>query len=239
MNVIKLIGFNLCLSMALSPFNASAVVVNGGFETSLSSWSSTGDVMTEDGFYSGSGPTEGSSQAILTTMSDWGDFTPGLSFNDAVDTASMESFLGLSVGTLGSYDAYEGSAIMQTFTASAGEILSFDWNFLTDDGGNSGDTAFVIVDGIFTTLADASTSLLSSASGFFLEETGYNTFSFDIAESGSHTIAFGVFDTIDGSGASGLLVDNVNLVSVSVPEPSTLALMLLGGFGLLLTQKRC
>jgi hypothetical protein len=35
---------------------------------------------------------------------------------------------------LGNGDATSGSAIRQAFLAEAGDILTFDWNFLTDEG---------------------------------------------------------------------------------------------------------
>lgn len=205
------------LLLVLLPFTASGAIVNGGFETGdLANWSGIGDTLADDGFYGGS-PSDGQYHALMTTLSDPGDFTPGLSFIDAVPAADLESFLGLSAGALSGRGAVEGSAIQQSFVANAGDILSFDWNFLTDDAG-SGDSAFFLIDGMLTPLADAnSLSLGPTSSGFFLDETGYSLFTYVLTTSGPNTLAFGVVDADVGFGASGLAIDKVALTVIPLP----------------------
>jgi len=217
----------------LLPQPLLAAVINGGFAGDFTGWSGTGDVLLDDGTLGGSGPTEGTYQALLTTA---GTLTDGFNLNfddplkDAVVVGNMETFLGLS-GALSGFGAVEGSAIRQSFTANAGEVLSFNWNFLTDDAGLSDDFAFVLIDGSLTTLSDANSLLLGPSGGFFLDETGYYTSSHTFGTSGAHTLAFGVVDAPDNIGASGLLVDNISLTAV--PIPGTLLLMGSGLAGLI------
>ena len=218
-----------------------AAVINGGFAVDFTGWQSAGDVLLDDGAVGGSGPTEGAYQALLSTAS---TLTDGFNLNfddpfmDAVSAADLETFLGLS-GALSSLGAVEGSAILQSFTANAGEVLSFDWNFLTDDAGLSTDFAFVLIDGSLTSLADVNSLLLGAGGGFFLDETGYFSFSHTFGTSGSHSLAFGVVDAPDDIGASGLLVDNVSLAAAtSVPEPATLLLLGAGLAGIGIIRRR-
>ena len=176
--------------------------LNGSFETgSFSSWLTIGDTSIETtGF--GSNPTEGTYQALLTN--DGGSVT---------DT-DLETFLGLTLGSLdglGNGDATQGTAIKQTVTVSAGTQLSFDWNFLTNEGTPSStynDFTFVsIVSDTLDTLADTNSSFVSSATSFN-EETGFSNFSYTFSTAGTYTIGVGVVDVQDTSVSSALLVDN-------------------------------
>ena len=142
----------------LAPSIAGAQIINGGFETGslIQGWSSFGDALVDTRLLGGSIPTEGAYQALLTTLTLSADFTPGLSFSDAVSASALEGFLGLGSGSLSGNGAVEGSAILQVFNANAGDTISFDWNFLTDEPEAPGDFAFVVIDQTITVLADAS-----------------------------------------------------------------------------------
>ena len=236
MKFIKQLGGIILVSyLMLIPVSTNAAIVNGGFESGLTAWSSAGDALVDDGFFGGSFPTEGALQALVTTLSEAGDFTPGLSFDDAVPVADLEAFLGLS-GELIGLDATEGSAIMQSFTGNAGDTLAFDWNFLTDDAGLSGDFAFVLIDGSLSMLADANSFLLGASSGFFLDETGYQSLAHTFGSTGLHTLAFGVVDAPDEIGASGLLIDNITLTPI--PLPASLLLFVSGLMGLFVSLRK-
>ncbi|GGA04414.1 hypothetical protein [Okeania sp. KiyG1] len=99
-------------------------IVNGSFEEGFTGWSTIGDTSIEDISF-GTPPSDGNFNALITN-----------GFG-AVSDFAIESFLGLTPGTLDSsldiIDATEGSAIKQTFFAKAGDILTFDFNFLTDE----------------------------------------------------------------------------------------------------------
>jgi len=46
------------------------------------------------------------------------------------NASNLQSFLSLSSNQLSNLFVTEGSAIKQTITANAGDVLSFYWNFL-------------------------------------------------------------------------------------------------------------
>jgi hypothetical protein len=206
----------------------SAAIINGGFENNFNNWTTTGNVSLETSSF-GSGTTEGSFQALLTTdnPASYVGFAGGL-----------EDFLGLSLGDLdpdpGNFvAATKGSAIQQAFTANTGDILSFDWNFLTDDF--FPDYAFVVLNGL-STLADTSAAT-NLSNTVFSNETGFQTFTYTFASAGSYTLGIGIVDVVDTEGVSALLIDNVKLVSTQppakTPEPaSLLGLLVLGSFGI-------
>lgn len=117
-----------------------AQVTNGSFEDgggSFSGWSTSGNATIQTGAL-GSGPTHGTFDALLATATDGtGGVPPGLGSSGA----DLETFLGLSAGTLaglGNGTPLLGSAVRQSFSVQAGERLSFDWDFLTNQTYNDG-----------------------------------------------------------------------------------------------------
>lgn len=137
-----------------------------------------------------------------------------------VSDAALETFLGQTPGTidgLGNGNATEGSAIKQTFSASAGQTVTLNWNFLTNEFTPStlyNDFAFVSVRplGGTSTLADTNSSFSTiGGSTGFNNQTGYNTFSYEIPTTGTYTLGLGVVDVGDRIVNSSLLVDNVNV----------------------------
>ncbi|MGK7921255.1 MAG: trypsin-like serine protease [Trichodesmium sp.] len=216
-------------------------IQNGSFEEGLSGWSIIGAAGEPTDF--GTPPSDGASDAFI--------------FNDLIPVSGyeIEDFLELAQGSLeekfGRFPA-EGSAIKQTFTANAGDILTFDFNFLTDelaaeDLGEEmfNDFSFVSLSGADTyldLLADTSSDFVPSNT-FFFDETGYQSFSYEIAKTGTYTLGFGVADAEDFAGLSGLLVDNVTLTAsvTSTPEPVTTIGLLataVGGFSLLKRKRK-
>lgn len=152
--------------------------------------------------------------AIATTL--------GLSipvFAQSVADAELEAFLDLAPGTLdglGNGDATVGSALKQTFSGVEGQTLTFDWNFLTNE--STPDDTFN--DFSFISLSPSGTSTLADTrSRFpllgnnvsFNDETGFNTFSLLLPETGTYTLGLGVVDVADQIVDSALLIDNVNL----------------------------
>jgi hypothetical protein len=207
--------------------NIASALTNGGFESGMTGWSTIGVASIETAAY-GAGPTEGSYQALVTS----GD--------GSVSDSTIETFLGLAAGTLDSLiagDANEGSAIRQTITAGAGDILTFNWNFLTDEveeGDDVPDFAFVsIVSNFSEILADAVSSTFVPSNTPFYDETGFSTFQYTFPTSGTFTLGFGVMDEDDEVVDSGLLLDNVTII----PEPATICLLGLGVLSLLRKKK--
>lgn len=195
-------------------------LVNGGFESSdFTGWTTIGEVTIEDSGV-GSAPTEGTAQALL--------LTGGAVFYDSI----IEEFLGLALGSLDNFingDATQGSAIRQTFQAEAGDILTIDWNLLTNEEVPPilNDFSFVSITPLLepddTTsetidinlLTDAISPLLVPSSTTFIEESGFQTSAFVIQESGTYTLGLGVAHLLDETLDSALLIDDVTLISYS------------------------
>jgi hypothetical protein len=230
------------LSFNTIPFpepSTNATLINGGFETGdFTGWTTLGETSIETSAF-GSGPTQGTSQASLSTA--------GAVFAGSI----IEEFLGLEIGSLTNFGipldpfrlpngdpfpggiATQGSAIRQTFTAEAGDILTFDWNFLTNEPAlfpALNDFSFVSI----SSLSALASTTFPPAAPFsmtqFFQETGFQPFSFTIPTTGTYTLGIGVTDWRDSTIDSGLLVDNVNLTPV--PEPtSALSVLAFGALG--------
>jgi large exoprotein involved in heme utilization and adhesion len=186
-----------------------------GFESGdFTTWAVKGDRSIETSAF-GSNPPEGTQQALLTNaFSD--NFFP-------IPSAELEAFLGLAPGSLEGLNngtPTEGSAMKTTFTAQAGDVITLDWQFLT----NENTPAPVYNDFAFVTLIQTSELADTgfpddTGSGFagsptpFVSQTGLQTFTATIPASGTYTLGIGVVDVADINDdfRSGVLVDRVSL----------------------------
>lgn len=199
-----------------------AEIVNGGFESGVfSPWLTIGDANVQDALYSP--PSEGDYQALMTA-----DF--------AATAGDVELFLDLFPGSLqdlipgGVPSIGTGSAISIDIIASAGDVLKFDWNFLTNEAvapnATAPDFSFWSLSneqGAVVLATPFSPSFFSSSTSFSFE-TGYSTSSYTILNDGTYRLGFGVMNAGDDGGNSGLLIDNVTLAS-AVPEPASITLI--------------
>lgn len=89
-------------------------------------------------------------------------------------------------------------------------------------------------------LADTFFTPYVSSSSTFNSETGYQTTTFMLTQSGTFTLGFGVMDVDDEIVLSGLLIDNVQLTSSAspIPEPSSLVVFGLAAFGLVYFRRQ-
>jgi hypothetical protein len=228
----SLLSLSMVLGLSILPAKiAQSAVLNGSFETgNFSNWdtTATGQTTVEDlGF--GVTPTQGDYQAVLQTCfydANSQACDDGQSLSDA---NTLESFLGLSTDYLSNLGVTEGSAIKQSITVNNGDILTFDWNFLTDEDSantNYNDFAFFTVNNTLISLANIeSTFNIVPSFSHLAKETGYQPFSYTFTSAGTYTLGFGVVD-VDREGGgdtsvnSALLVDNVNVEPI--PEPFTI-----------------
>jgi len=203
---------SLIVTSVFCPSPSHAAIVNGEFDTGdFSGWSAIGNTSIQTSSYA-SDPTEGTYQALVSTV------------GDTAAPADLETFLGLLPGSLDNIGGSiaQGSAIKQTFTADAGQTLTFRWNFLTDEATPSqffNDFSFVTI-GSLSKLADTSSAFVTSKTTFN-KETGFQTFSYTIPTTDTYALGIGVTNVGDAFGTSGLLVDNVSLSSTPVPEPNS------------------
>lgn len=122
--------------------------------------------------------------------------------NSPISASELEAFLDLAPGSLNqpnNDDATEGSAIRQTFLANAGDVISFDFNFLTNEVLETpfNDFGFISLNGSVSELADTTSATSSVATTSFIEETGFQTFSTAISTTGTYTLGIGVVDVGD------------------------------------------
>lgn len=219
--VIALAAFAALIVCAASA--GAAPLQNGGFETgSFSPWTTAGIdnvAMTSNSV----APVEGSYQAVIDTP-----------HTGTVTSSGLESFLGLASGTTSAYNSGGqggGSAFGQTFDVTAGQVISFQYDFLpngTDSGSGQNDTAF------FTLHLASNTSssvifTLSSTAASGGNPTGYQTYLSSPLAAGTYFLGFALNDQKTPAGAQNsqrptLLIDNVT----AIPEPSTLSLLALG-----------
>lgn len=219
-SLISLTGF--CVASQ----SYAASISNGSFESNFTGWTTIGNTGIETAF--GGGPTEGTYQALITNSS------------SSVADSDLETFLGLQAGSLfdlGNGIPTNGSAIKQTFTANAGDVLTFDWNFLKNQEPDPifNDFAFVSLNSL-STLASPLTSSLVPFSAFE-QQTGFQAASFTIPTTGTYTLGLGVVNVTDTAGDAGLLVDNFSVKPV--PETSSvLGMLVVGTLGTWLLLKR-
>jgi hypothetical protein len=215
--LLSIIGTSVFGCLTASPTLAASL--------NLSTWATWGDVKTET-----------PSQANLSTdgIAD-DDFDLGVStgtFNFSGTPAgavgfvspSLDEFLGIAPSQLDvGGTAYQGSALKQVVSVEAEEVLSFDWNFFTNetsslinpDISSLNDYAFFLVNDEVNVLADLDNATVSS--NFFASETGNQTFQYRFNRAGSYTIAFGAVDVDDFTVTSALSVSNVTLTRPANP----------------------
>lgn len=191
----------------LENYNDSSIP-NSSFENGdFTGWSTVGKAEIQPLDY-GVFPTDGIFQALLTTE------------RETASPSELASFLSLDSNVLADFgdgNIEKGSAIKLTFDAKAGDTLSFDWNFLTNELDStlvdpSKDFLFVTLEPLGLTAADPSSASDSSRT-MFSNETGYQTFSAGITKSGTYTLGIGVVNVGDPLFDSAVLLDNFNLVS--------------------------
>jgi hypothetical protein len=221
------------------------LILDPSFESGLTGWATSGDTRTVTGTY-GITPVDGTSQALITNNE--------LKSPAPVSASALESFLGLAAGSLtgaGNGNAVEGSAIMQQFTATAGQTLTFSWNFATEENtklkpdwafndfgfamvrpvGQTGDQSNVAtlatVKSLVLDIFTANSQILPFGSQAQLDfktgATGYRTFSYTVPSDGTYVLGIGVLDV--GTGGLANIGNSGVLVDnvnlAPVPEPKT------------------
>ncbi|MFP5273432.1 S8 family serine peptidase [Coleofasciculus sp.] len=179
--------------------------LNFSFETGdFTDWNSIGDATIQTATI-GSTPTDGTFQALITNG------------QGSVSDSNLETFLGLNSGdldNLGNGDAIEGSALKLTpITVKAGDIVSFDWNFITNEQtpSNYNDFGFISISSTLLSELTDTNQQFNRFTGSFGKQTNYGTFDYQFTQAGTYTIGLGLVDADDSSVDSGLLVDNFQI----------------------------
>jgi hypothetical protein len=197
-----------------------SLINNPGFETgNFTGWTTLGNDTIKTAAY-GTGPTEGTFDALIT--------------GGGIPVSTIESFMGVAAGSLnglGNGQTFDGSALKQTINVSAGQTLKFDWNFLTNESTSStnpfNDFAWVSLkpasgSGFLGTLASTHTPGFVAAppQTGFASMTGFKTFSFTFTTGGSYVMSVGAVNVGDTAFPSGLLVDHFQITSGAGPSSS-------------------
>jgi hypothetical protein len=213
------------------PTAARAGVANGGFETGdLSGWTLVGSGYAADASI-GVAPSVATYQGYIETTGNYTALAPAV-------VASL-GLSGPAIVALGAGPPTNGTGLSQDVTVSAGDTLTFDWNFLTDELNESAtfdDFAFFSVDGVAYLLASRNSStydLVSPPAGFD-GQTDWQHDSYTFSSAGTYKIGFGVFNVGDTGHNSVLLIDAVTL---PVPEPATAVVGSVGGILLVLHRR--
>ncbi|GEM_PF-4910660 len=158
--------------------------------------------------------------AALLSIS-MGTASAAVDYYSAVPVAELEAFFGTTPGAItaasadpGFDPAFEGSGIRDSFGFMAGDTISFDYNFMTDEllPELADDYAFVSVGGSITRLDHVLGSNPLSASYPYEQETGYLSFSHTTLETGTLDFGIGIVDAFDEFIDSGLLIDNIKIM---------------------------
>ncbi|NJL84817.1 MAG: hypothetical protein HC886_00680 [Leptolyngbyaceae cyanobacterium SM1_1_3] len=216
--------------LKLSPDFDPTQLVNGGFEAGFTGWLTRGDVQLAQADI-GAGPAAGQFQAVLSTS------------GEVLGSSSLEAFLQLPSDSLSSVENKLGSAIRQSFLAQAGDVISLNWQLLSQGLTlDSGTSAFISLSRLSSAFEATETQLFSLIPD--LSADGPQTFSFTVATAGTYSFGVGITGAESAAGPQ-LLLDNVILrpksASTEVPEASTiwgLALLGLGLTGQRLRQRR-
>jgi len=251
------IATQLVLTAAACHLCYGQFVLNGGFEDtsdfshpSQSHWTITGDanIWTQgvNGFPAGDGTSTRYAEMSTDDLS------------GAQTASTLESFLGLASGTLGTRGggtAGSGSAIKNTTVTvtqadlnAGNRFLSLRWDLITDlnPANNPGtkDYGFITLSGAastFMTLGNIHSPAMHlddpQLNNIFKYETGWQTFTgYQFTTPGTYTLGVGVV-TIDGGAlTTGLLVDSIALSSV--PEPGAWAALAAGALGMFCVIRR-
>ena len=241
-----LTGWNTVGSASVVGTQGNIVPPTGSFQAQIGSGSDNGggeSVVPAFGFAK-PGSVHRSARAPRPAVNHPGNQTSNDPNFADVPEATLETTLNLPAGAIhvalpNNYVPTNGSAIYQTFSATAGSTLSFQWNFATNEElPTQWDAALYSLQvgtnaaQVFELADTTQTSVLSQAAGTsspFTWMTGYKTTTVVLPSTGTYTVGFISMQTGDDSVSSATYVSNVQGGSApATPAPAGWSLGLLG-----------
>jgi hypothetical protein len=209
--------------LVLNPVVFADPLTNGGFETGLAPWTSIGTAGSTGSVTAGSltlDPFDGAAQGFA--QSGYGLSAVPL-YTDGAG-GDLFSFAGLTDPSIlpPDYASFSGSAIRQTFTANAGDVLSMQYNVATNSGeGSQGDPAVLII-----LASDGLLDLFINDADFGVtdwNELGYLPYTYTFLEGGNFALTVLTVDENDSPVSTYLFVDNAEITAI--PEPASFLLL--------------
>jgi len=221
-----ILGLGLSLVLATPGLTRAGLIA--GFEGATLTEPTVGDAALVTASF-GSLPPQGTQQLLLTTLSSIPE-SGNFSGTDAVSVAAAETFLGLAGGSIPDGSTIgDVSAVKLTLSLGVGDVVSFDYKFLTTaTGGDGQDFAFYTLQlgsgtPSLVAFADVGDTTFGSSTAIFDYETATQTLTLaPVATAGIYTLGIGVADQLDDVIHSGILIDNVSVTPV--PEPATVGM---------------
>ena len=140
---------------------------------------------------------------------------------NAVPVAELETFFGdAPIANLGATDnvfnlpGFEGSGIKSSFNFMVGDVLSFDFRFLTNEHAFKpldwfNDYAVVVFNGTPSVLATVDSLSFGPSTTPYFDESPLENFSTTVNATGMFDFGIGIVDQDDPDINSALLIDNV------------------------------
>ncbi len=142
--------------------------------------------------------------------------------NEEVSVTEIETGLGLVAGTLdglantsSATKVVDGSYFTKDIAVNAGDVLTFDWDFIDPEFNNNQNTtvyndfAVVVINGVPTVLEEANDN-----------ETGISTYTYTVTQTGILSLGFAAVNVGDAIYDSQLVISNIELSGVAVPAES-------------------
>jgi hypothetical protein len=224
----RTINHLIAICILAAPFSATAAITNGDFETgNITGWTPIGAAHADTAAI-GVAPPQGTYQGYIDNTGNFSALAPAV-------VASL-GVSGPSIAALGAGTPTTGSAISQDVTVAAGNVLTFDWNFLTDEH-NEG---VAYNDFAIFTISSAANFLASRDSTFFTlnlaspppgfdGQTNYATSTYTFPSAGTYKVGFAIFNVGDAGHNSVLLLDSI---AIAVPEPTAPTLLTLAALAM-------
>lgn len=161
---------------------------------------------------------------------------------NSTSAADLDTFFGLAPGTIesnvtaGNGPASFGDGIKQTFSGSAGEMISMAWSLVETDYAPYNDTVFVSInDASGNNIYYENLGCILSGCTYPVGTSGsqpWTPFNYTLPSTGTYTIGFGAVNTADFDLNPYLFLDSSAGGFTAAPEPASIGFFVAGLLGI-------